>query len=35
MGLLLAKDRGGSVLLRDERFCIDNGFMIAQAGFVA
>lgn len=32
---LMAKDRGGSVFATDERFCIDNGIMIAHAGLVA
>lgn len=32
---LMAKDRGGSVFAMDERFCIDNGIMIAHAGLVA
>jgi N6-L-threonylcarbamoyladenine synthase len=32
---LMAKDRGGSVFATDERFCIDNGIMIAQAGLLA
>lgn len=32
---LMARDRGGSVFATDERFCIDNGIMIAQAGLMA
>lgn len=32
---IMAKDRGGSVYATDERFCIDNGIMIAQAGILA
>ncbi|OJD31580.1 o-sialoglycoprotein endopeptidase [Diplodia corticola] len=32
---LMARDRGGSVYATDERFCIDNGIMIAQAGLLA
>ncbi|TGO63945.1 hypothetical protein BOTNAR_0094g00220 [Botryotinia narcissicola] len=32
---LMARDRGGSVFATDERFCIDNGIMIAQAGLLA
>jgi len=32
---LMAKDRGGSVFATDERYCIDNGIMIAHAGLVA
>ncbi|VDB99804.1 unnamed protein product [Peniophora sp. CBMAI 1063] len=31
----MAKERGGSVFATDERFCIDNGIMIAQAGLLA
>lgn len=31
----MAKDRGGSVYATDERFCIDNGIMIALAGLLA
>lgn len=31
----MAQDRGGSVHATDERFCIDNGIMIAQAGLLA
>ncbi|ORY71267.1 putative tRNA threonylcarbamoyladenosine biosynthesis protein KAE1 [Pseudomassariella vexata] len=31
----MAKDRGGSVYSTDERFCIDNGIMIALAGLLA
>ena len=32
---LMAQDRGGSVFATDERFCIDNGIMIAHAGLLA
>jgi N6-L-threonylcarbamoyladenine synthase len=32
---LMARDRGGQVYATDERFCIDNGIMIAQAGMLA
>lgn len=32
---LMAKSRGGSVYATDERFCIDNGIMIAHAGLLA
>ncbi|KAL6231556.1 tRNA N6-adenosine threonylcarbamoyltransferase [Aspergillus navahoensis] len=32
---IMAQDRGGSVHATDERFCIDNGIMIAQAGLLA
>ncbi|KAE8384212.1 tRNA N6-adenosine threonylcarbamoyltransferase [Aspergillus alliaceus] len=32
---IMAHDRGGSVHATDERFCIDNGIMIAQAGLLA
>ncbi|GAB0133360.1 hypothetical protein EsDP_00001772 [Epichloe bromicola] len=31
----MARQRGGSVYATDERFCIDNGIMIAQAGLLA
>ncbi|KAF1957411.1 putative tRNA threonylcarbamoyladenosine biosynthesis protein KAE1 [Byssothecium circinans] len=31
---LMARDRGGSVFATDERFCIDNGIMIALAGLL-
>ncbi|KAK4127490.1 peptidase M22, glycoprotease [Parathielavia appendiculata] len=31
----MAADRGGSVYATDERFCIDNGIMIAHAGLLA
>ena len=34
MGIMV-KDRGGSVFATDERFCIDNGIMIAHAGLLA
>lgn len=32
---MMAKDRGGGVYATDERFCIDNGIMIAHAGLLA
>ena len=32
---LMARDRKGSVFATDERFCIDNGIMIAHAGLLA
>ncbi|KAJ8605053.1 hypothetical protein MRB53_041565 [Persea americana] len=32
---IMASERGGSVYATDERFCIDNGIMIAQAGLMA
>ncbi|KAI9722092.1 MAG: putative tRNA threonylcarbamoyladenosine biosynthesis protein kae1 [Chrysothrix sp. TS-e1954] len=32
---LMARDRGGKVFGTDERFCIDNGIMIAHAGLLA
>jgi N6-L-threonylcarbamoyladenine synthase len=32
---VMARDRGGSVYATDERYCIDNGIMIAQAGLLA
>ena len=32
---LMASQRGGSVFATDERFCIDNGIMIAHAGLLA
>jgi N6-L-threonylcarbamoyladenine synthase len=32
---IMAKERGGQVFATDERFCIDNGIMIAQAGLLA
>lgn len=35
MMAIMARDRGGSVHATDERFCIDNGIMIAQAGMLA
>ena len=31
---IMARDRGGSVFATDERFCIDNGIMIAHAGLL-
>ncbi|KAF5968550.1 glycoprotein endopeptidase KAE1 [Fusarium bulbicola] len=31
----MARERGGSVYSTDERFCIDNGIMIAHAGLLA
>lgn len=30
----MVKQRGGHVFATDERFCIDNGLMIAQAGLL-
>ncbi|CAN6605224.1 tRNA N6-adenosine threonylcarbamoyltransferase [Trichomonascus vanleenenianus] len=33
MGVMVA-DRGGSIYATDERFCIDNGIMIAHAGLL-
>jgi N6-L-threonylcarbamoyladenine synthase len=30
----MARQRGGHVFATDERFCIDNGLMIAQAGLL-
>ncbi|KAF8584471.1 peptidase M22, glycoprotease [Ramaria rubella] len=35
MMAIMARERGGSVFATDERFCIDNGIMIAQAGLLA
>jgi len=32
---IMAQERGGSVFATDERFCIDNGIMIAHAGLLA
>jgi len=32
---LMAEARGGKVFATDERFCIDNGIMIAHAGLLA
>jgi N6-L-threonylcarbamoyladenine synthase len=32
---VMAKERTGLVFATDERFCIDNGIMIAQAGLLA
>lgn len=32
---MMAKERSGSVYATDERFCIDNGIMIAHAGLLA
>lgn len=32
---IMATDRGGSVFATDERFCIDNGIMIAHAGLLS
>ncbi|KAK9459276.1 Gcp-like domain-containing protein [Lipomyces oligophaga] len=32
---IMAKARGGAVYATDERFCIDNGIMIAHAGLLA
>ena len=33
MGMMV-KERGGHLFATDERFCIDNGLMIAQAGLL-
>jgi len=32
---IMAEERGGNVFATDERFCIDNGIMIAQAGLLS
>lgn len=32
---VMAEERGGRVFATDERYCIDNGIMIAQAGILA
>ncbi|PWY71584.1 peptidase M22, glycoprotease [Aspergillus sclerotioniger CBS 115572] len=32
---IMARDRGGTIHATDERYCIDNGIMIAQAGLLA
>ncbi|CCM00891.1 uncharacterized protein FIBRA_02937 [Fibroporia radiculosa] len=32
---VMAQERGGQVFATDERFCIDNGIMIAQAGLLS
>ncbi|KAG8901500.1 putative tRNA threonylcarbamoyladenosine biosynthesis protein kae1 [Tulasnella sp. 403] len=32
---VMAEERGGRVFATDERYCIDNGIMIAQAGLLA
>ncbi|KAJ7925905.1 glycoprotease family-domain-containing protein, partial [Mycena leptocephala] len=32
---IMAQERGGKVFATDERFCIDNGIMIAQAGLLS
>lgn len=32
---IMARERGGTVFATDERFCIDNGIMIAHAGLLA
>ncbi|KZT74770.1 peptidase M22, glycoprotease [Daedalea quercina L-15889] len=32
---VMAKERGGHVFATDERYCIDNGIMIAQAGLLS
>jgi N6-L-threonylcarbamoyladenine synthase len=34
MMAIMARDRGGEVYATDERFCIDNGIMIAHAGLL-
>jgi N6-L-threonylcarbamoyladenine synthase len=31
---IMAKERGGSVCAMDDRYCIDNGAMIAYAGLL-
>ena len=31
---IMAEERGAKLFATDERFCIDNGAMIAQAGYV-
>ncbi|KAJ8101267.1 glycoprotease family-domain-containing protein [Lipomyces tetrasporus] len=35
MMAIMARDRAGAVYATDERFCIDNGIMIAHAGLLA
>ncbi|KAG5518952.1 hypothetical protein PMAC_002483 [Pneumocystis sp. 'macacae'] len=35
MMMLMAQSRGGKLFSTDERFCIDNGLMIAHAGLLA
>jgi N6-L-threonylcarbamoyladenine synthase len=35
MMAIMARDRGGQVYATDERFCIDNGIMIAHSGLLA
>jgi len=32
---IMAGERGGNVFATDERFCIDNGILIAQAGLLS
>jgi N6-L-threonylcarbamoyladenine synthase len=32
---IMVEDRGGSIYATDERFCIDNGIMIAHAGLLS
>jgi len=32
---IMAEERGGKIFATDERFCIDNGIMIAQAGLLS
>ncbi|PSR85830.1 hypothetical protein PHLCEN_2v5306 [Hermanssonia centrifuga] len=32
---IMAQERGGKIFATDERFCIDNGIMIAQAGLLS
>lgn len=34
MMTIMAEERGGSVCAMDDRYCIDNGAMIAYAGIV-
>ena len=31
---IMAKERGGSVCAMDDRYCVDNGAMIAYAGLL-
>ena len=34
MMTIMAKERGGSICAMDDRYCIDNGAMIAYAGLL-
>lgn len=34
MMTIMAKERGGSVCAMDDRYCVDNGAMIAYAGLL-